>query len=88
MEIVRGIGGVFFRARDPAALTAWYARHLGVEPPPATYDEPSWQQSAGPTAFAAMPDDSPHFRSPGQQWAVTFRVAGVDAGERSPDGAA
>jgi predicted enzyme related to lactoylglutathione lyase len=25
VERVTGIGGVFFRARDPEALTAWYA---------------------------------------------------------------
>jgi predicted enzyme related to lactoylglutathione lyase len=25
-----GIGGVFFRARDPEALVAWYVEHLGV----------------------------------------------------------
>jgi|RhiMethySRZTD1v2_1073278.scaffolds.fasta_scaffold2507124_2 glyoxylase I family protein len=30
MERVTGIGGVFFRARDPRALVAWYAEHLGV----------------------------------------------------------
>ena len=31
---VHGIGGVFFKARDPAALMAWYRDHLGfpVEP--------------------------------------------------------
>ena len=30
-ERVAGIGGVFFRARDPAALRAWYAEHLGID---------------------------------------------------------
>ncbi len=25
MEHVLGIGGLFFRARDPAALAAWYS---------------------------------------------------------------
>jgi predicted enzyme related to lactoylglutathione lyase len=30
VERVTGIGGVFFRARDPKALTDWYAEHLGV----------------------------------------------------------
>lgn len=30
MERVTGIGGVFFRARDPKALVAWYAEHVGV----------------------------------------------------------
>lgn len=27
---VHGLGGVFFKARDPAALSAWYARHLDI----------------------------------------------------------
>lgn len=27
---VLGIGGLFFRARDPDALGAWYRDHLGV----------------------------------------------------------
>jgi predicted enzyme related to lactoylglutathione lyase len=30
MERVTGIGGVFFRARDPEALASWYEEHLGV----------------------------------------------------------
>jgi hypothetical protein len=30
-EAVEGIGGVFFRARDPDALRDWYARQLGIE---------------------------------------------------------
>jgi len=29
MERATGIGGVFFRARDPEALVAWYEEHLG-----------------------------------------------------------
>jgi predicted enzyme related to lactoylglutathione lyase len=27
---VTGVGGIFFRARDPVALVAWYEEHLGV----------------------------------------------------------
>ena len=27
---VTGIGGLFFRSKDPKALGAWYANHLGV----------------------------------------------------------
>jgi len=29
MPRVTGIGGVFFKARDPKALSEWYAKHLG-----------------------------------------------------------
>jgi predicted enzyme related to lactoylglutathione lyase len=30
MERVTGIGGIFFRARDPQKLAAWYEEHLGI----------------------------------------------------------
>ena len=30
MERITGIGGVFFRSRDPKALGEWYRTHLGV----------------------------------------------------------
>ena len=29
-EAVAGIGGVFFKARDPKALAAWYREYLGI----------------------------------------------------------
>jgi predicted enzyme related to lactoylglutathione lyase len=28
---VTGLGGVFFKSDDPAALTEWYRKHLGIE---------------------------------------------------------
>ena len=31
MAKVIGFGGVFFKARDPKALRAWYAKHLGLD---------------------------------------------------------
>ena len=31
MKRVTGIGGIFFKAKDPAALQAWYQRHLGID---------------------------------------------------------
>ena len=31
MKRVTGIGGIFFKARDPAALRDWYRRHLGID---------------------------------------------------------
>ena len=72
MERVTGIGGLFFPARDPQALGAWYAEHLGVAPPPDSYDDPSWWQERGPTVFA--PSSSAR---PGHT--VNFRVRDLDA---------
>lgn len=48
MERVSGIGGLFFRARDPKALARWYDEHLGVTETPSNYDDEPWQQQAGP----------------------------------------
>ncbi len=79
MERVTGIGGLFFRARDPASLSRWYEENLGIDPPPDSYERTSWWQEAGPTVVAAMDADSPQFRSPAQQWAVNFRVSDLDA---------
>jgi predicted enzyme related to lactoylglutathione lyase len=31
MKRVTGIGGIFFTARDPALLAAWYKTHLGID---------------------------------------------------------
>ena len=31
MKRVTGIGGIFFKAKDPVALRAWYHQHLGID---------------------------------------------------------
>ncbi len=79
MERVTGIGGVFFRSDNPDEMARWYAEHLGVDAPPASYGEPSWQQEAGSTVFAAMPADSEHFGTSEQSWAINFRVTDLGA---------
>ena len=83
MEKVLGIGGLFFRSRDPEALAAWYHTHLGVPPIPANYDDPGWEQQAGPTAFAPFPADTKYFGDPASpqplQWMLNFRVANLEA---------
>ncbi|HMG18716.1 MAG TPA: VOC family protein [Gemmatimonadales bacterium] len=79
MERVTGIGGVFFRARDPAALKRWYHDHLGVTVTPTNYEDPPWQQEAGPTVFEPFPTDTPYFGDPQRVWMVNFRVRNLDA---------
>ncbi len=31
MKRVTGIGGIFFKSKDPQALNAWYRDHLGLD---------------------------------------------------------
>jgi glyoxylase I family protein len=77
-EKVLGIGGFFFRAKDPKALAAWYRDQLGVAPIPADYDALPWQQQAGPTAFAPFPMDTDYFGDAHQTWMINFRVSHLD----------
>jgi glyoxylase I family protein len=71
-ERVLGIGGLFFRSRDPKALSLWYQLNLGI-------DHRVWQQAAGPTAFTPFAMDTDYFGSKQQAWMVNFRVRSLDA---------
>ena len=79
MERVTGIGGLFFRAKDPKALAAWYEQHLGILPVPTSYEGPVWEQQAGATVFAPFKHDTDYFGRPEQAWMVNFRVDDLDA---------
>lgn len=76
---VTGLGGVFFRAHDPAALAAWYRDHLGIDPVPDSYAAPCWQQQAGPTVFAPFKADTDYFGRAEQAFMVNLRVRDLDA---------
>jgi glyoxylase I family protein len=79
MEKVTGIGGFFFRSRDPKALADWYERHLGINPVPTSYDGAAWEQEAGTTVFAPFPTDTKMFGRDSQQWMINFRVRSLAA---------
>lgn len=79
MQKVAGIGGLFFRSRNPEGLAAWYEAHLGIDRLPGRYDAPCWQQRAGSTVFAPFRLDSDYFGRPDQMWMINFRVDDLDA---------
>jgi glyoxylase I family protein len=78
MEKVTGIGGFFFRAKDPKTLALWYEQHLGILPIPTSYEKPGWQQEAGSTAFAPFPETSKYFGDANKVWMLNFRVRDLD----------
>jgi predicted enzyme related to lactoylglutathione lyase len=79
VEKVIGIGGLFFRSREPKTLAKWYEDYLGVAIVPSTYEEMPWHQEAGPTVFAPFSADTSYFGRPEQAWMVNFRVRDLDA---------
>jgi glyoxylase I family protein len=79
VESVVGIGGLFFRSKDPEALGRWYRDHLGIAPVPSSYDDQPWQQESGPTAFAPFESVTEYFGDTQRQWMVNFRVRDLEA---------
>jgi catechol 2,3-dioxygenase-like lactoylglutathione lyase family enzyme len=78
---VVGMGGYFFRARDPEALRAWYREHLGVGGGMGTGDKGQsnpycWYHEGGPMVFEPFAADTDYF--PADRSAmVNLRVRGL-----------
>lgn len=72
---VTGIGGFFFRSKDPKALAAWYLEHLGVGAPEGVF---VWPQQAGPTVFSPFKADTDYFAAD-KSWMLNLRVDDLDA---------
>ncbi len=70
---ITGIGGFFFRSKDPKAMKEWYINTLGVD-----VQEYVWNQEAGPTVFEPFKEDTDYF-SKDKQWMINFRVQDLKA---------
>ncbi|MFO0904868.1 MAG: VOC family protein [Pirellulales bacterium] len=79
MRRVTGIGGVFFNAKDPQAMCAWYRKHLGI-------DVQEWGGTAFPwtdadgkamkgvTIWSISAADGSHFAPSMSSFMVNYRV--------------
>ena len=75
---VIGMGGYFFRAKDPAGLKAWYKEHLGVgggcgADENGQSNEWVWFTQGGPMVFEPFKQDSDYFRAD-KQAMINLRV--------------
>jgi catechol-2,3-dioxygenase len=80
MKRVVGIGGVFFKSKEPKKLQAWYQKHLGLEPDayggiifhcPAAEEERQTAQ----TVWSLFPSDTTHFDPSSAPFMINYRVA-------------
>ena len=80
---VVGMGGYFFRAKDPEGLKAWYAEHLGVgggfgaDPVTGHTNEWVWYVEGGPMVFSPFQADSGYFAAD-KQAMINLRVTDLD----------
>jgi len=87
MAKIQGIGGIFFRAKDPKAMRTWYEKHLGIGTLPNSpwgadddaalivWRDNNDQDKTCYTVLEMFPDDdSEFFGSSSQEMLLNFRV--------------
>lgn len=84
MKRVTGIGGIFFKAKDPATLQAWYKRHLGLDLQPwggaaFTWTDDAGKPIGGTTIWSVMPEQADTFAPSTAPFMINYRVADVHA---------
>src|SRR5262245_34707192 len=85
MERVSGIGGIFFKSKDPMALRDWYRKNLGVDAKEELEGAAvfSWADTSalgpGQTYWAPFPSDTNYFDPSRASFMINFRVSSLAA---------
>jgi predicted enzyme related to lactoylglutathione lyase len=84
MDRVTGIGGIFFKARDPRALQAWYQRHLGIDVQEwggavFRWADAEGEPVGGTTIWSIGPAEGDAFAPSAAAFMVNYRVADLGA---------
>ena len=79
MKRVIGIGGVFFKAKDPEKLRAWYKEHLGLQFDAygsVVFDCPAEeeQRQIAQTVWSLFPEDTKYFDPSRASFMINYRV--------------
>lgn len=79
---VTGLGGVFFKAKSPAKLSAWYQKHLGLPVQEWGGANFTWRDARRPskkgsTVWSPFPADTKYFGRGDQQVMLNYRVANL-----------
>jgi catechol 2,3-dioxygenase-like lactoylglutathione lyase family enzyme len=83
MAKVTGIGGVFFRSRDPKELSNWYKDQLGIETTDDGFSLMWWRDDENPerrehTVWSPFAADTEYFGPTSNQFMVNYRVDDLD----------
>lgn len=83
MKRVTGIGGVFFKCKDPAKFKQWYKTHLGLNT--STYGARfNWREEAdstqkGYTLWTPFSEKTKYFEPSAQNFMINYRVENIEA---------
>jgi predicted enzyme related to lactoylglutathione lyase len=79
MKRVTGIGGIFFKAKDPKGLGAWYKKHLGVDVADwggaaFRWNGPDNPEGVGTTVWNPFAADTRYFAPSSAPFMINYRV--------------
>ncbi len=80
MNKVTGIGGIFFKARNPVALRAWYRKHLGIDVQEwggaaFRWTDETGKPATGTTIWSVSGADEANFAPGETSFMINYRVA-------------
>jgi len=82
MEQVTGIGGVFFKVKDPKAMAAWYQKTLGIRSKGGftdfTWRDKDHPEEMGRTVWAMFPTNTKYFGPSSSSLMINYRVANLE----------
>jgi predicted enzyme related to lactoylglutathione lyase len=82
IEQVTGIGGVFFKVKDPKAMAAWYQTNLGIQSKGGftdfTWREKDHPEELGRTVWALFPTNTKYFGPSSSSLMINYRVANLE----------
>ena len=83
MKKVTGIGGVFFKCKDPKKVTEWYQKHLGLNTNPygATFEwfESEDSKKKAQTQWSPFPETTKYFEPSIKDFMINYRVENLTA---------
>ncbi|MBS1753004.1 MAG: VOC family protein [Ferruginibacter sp.] len=83
MKKVTGIGGVFFKCKDPKKITEWYKTHLGLNTNDygATFEwrEEDDSTKKGSTTWSPFAESTKYFEPSAKEFMINYRVADLEA---------
>jgi predicted enzyme related to lactoylglutathione lyase len=83
MKKVTGIGGIFFKCKDPKKTTDWYQKHLGLNTNPygATFEwyEGDDSTKKGQTQWTPFSETTKYFEPSTRDFMINYRVENLEA---------
>jgi len=83
MKRVTGIGGIFFKCKDPAKMNAWYKKHLGFDTTEYgtsfLWQAPVGEKAMGMTHWCPFNEATTYFEPSAKEFMINYCVENLES---------